>query len=525
MKFIKKLKSLSKKGSNVTKEKRVSRIEKPNGKIHKEILLIVEKVLKEISKHDWEIHGRYNNVLLFSGHVKFFSKKDFVKEGISVEMKSFLKINNNHLLDANEMKDVVQSFYNKIKNDKSFLPNYIKKYYKEIDNQLKVSREIAPLNYKQKSNQELEKIYSEWIGLCNSLGHWLWSMESLNPAINQFVMEELSKEFPSKKQIALNEFLISASLIEKELPFQVEERELIELALKIKSEDALQSSDAFKKHVQKFAWLNMYILTGTPFNETHFTSRLLAKKNPQLELGQLEEKRLQSKNVLKKYEEALKGNQELLQLIRLIRELSYLKSYRIDAYTQSTYIVLGFLNEISRRLGLTYTELTGLLPEEVSKYLLANKRFDAKILLGRNKNGFLYTNNQMLFFSGDDVDRIERAVFKKDQDVTQLTGTIAIRGKVSGRAVCVETEKDLYKVQQGDILITHMTNPNYAPIFSKIKAIVTEEGGVLCHSAIIARELKIPCIISTKIALNVFEDGDVVEVDADAGIVRVIKRA
>ena len=55
-------------------------------------------------------------------------------------------------------------------------------------------------------------------------------------------------------------------------------------------------------------------------------------------------------------------------------------------------------------------------------------------------------------------------------------------------------------------------------------AIVTNEGGLTCHAAIIARELKKPCVIGTKIATKVLKDGDLVEVDANKGIVNIVKR-
>jgi len=68
-----------------------------------------------------------------------------------------------------------------------------------------------------------------------------------------------------------------------------------------------------------------------------------------------------------------------------------------------------------------------------------------------------------------------------------------------------------------------MTNPNMMPLIRKAKAIITDEGGITCHAAIISRELNIPCIIGTKIATKVLKDGDRVEVDADKGIVRKLK--
>ena len=67
-----------------------------------------------------------------------------------------------------------------------------------------------------------------------------------------------------------------------------------------------------------------------------------------------------------------------------------------------------------------------------------------------------------------------------------------------------------------------MTEPSYLPIMKKAAAFITNEGGVLCHAAIVARELQKPCIIGTKIATHVFKDGDLVEVDADSGIIKKI---
>jgi len=75
-----------------------------------------------------------------------------------------------------------------------------------------------------------------------------------------------------------------------------------------------------------------------------------------------------------------------------------------------------------------------------------------------------------------------------------------------------------------DIIVAVMTRPDYVPAMKKAAAIITDEGGITCHAAIISRELKKPCVIGTKIATQVLNDGDLVEVDADEGVVRVLER-
>jgi pyruvate,water dikinase len=64
-----------------------------------------------------------------------------------------------------------------------------------------------------------------------------------------------------------------------------------------------------------------------------------------------------------------------------------------------------------------------------------------------------------------------------------------------------------------------MTDPNYVPLMKKASAIITDAGGILCHAAIVSRELKIPCIIGTKNATFALKDGDRVEVDAEKGTI------
>ena len=74
----------------------------------------------------------------------------------------------------------------------------------------------------------------------------------------------------------------------------------------------------------------------------------------------------------------------------------------------------------------------------------------------------------------------------------------------------------------GDILVTGMTRPEFLPLMHKAGAFVTDAGGILSHAAITARELKKPCVIGTQIATKILKDGDLVEVDANKGIVKKI---
>jgi pyruvate,water dikinase len=79
------------------------------------------------------------------------------------------------------------------------------------------------------------------------------------------------------------------------------------------------------------------------------------------------------------------------------------------------------------------------------------------------------------------------------------------------------------KVKMGDIIVSPMTTPNYITAMRRAGAFVTDEGGVLCHAAIISREMNKPCVVGTKYATKVFKDGDIVEVNGEPGIVSKIR--
>ncbi|MBI5037343.1 MAG: hypothetical protein HZC01_01360 [Candidatus Kerfeldbacteria bacterium] len=103
-----------------------------------------------------------------------------------------------------------------------------------------------------------------------------------------------------------------------------------------------------------------------------------------------------------------------------------------------------------------------------------------------------------------------------------LHGSSATMGTAIGRAVICRNLASLKNVRRGDIIIASMTRPEYMPALRKAVGIVTDEGGITCHAAIVSRELGIPCIVGTQYATKVFKDGDMIEVRANHGIVRKI---
>ncbi|WP_067072488.1 phosphoenolpyruvate synthase [Methanoculleus horonobensis] len=103
--------------------------------------------------------------------------------------------------------------------------------------------------------------------------------------------------------------------------------------------------------------------------------------------------------------------------------------------------------------------------------------------------------------------------------VVLVEGQGASPGVVSGRVVIVRDVKDTSGVKDGDILVTKMTNPDMVPAMRRVSAIVTDEGGMTCHAAIVSRELGTPAVVGTKKATKLLKDGQIVTVDGEKGII------
>jgi pyruvate,water dikinase len=101
-----------------------------------------------------------------------------------------------------------------------------------------------------------------------------------------------------------------------------------------------------------------------------------------------------------------------------------------------------------------------------------------------------------------------------------LKGLPASPGVYAGKAKIVFSPEDAEKkIQKGDILVTKMTNPDWVPYMRLAGAIVTDEGGMTCHAAIVSRELGIPCIVGSKEATKLLRDGETYTVDARSGVI------
>jgi len=174
------------------------------------------------------------------------------------------------------------------------------------------------------------------------------------------------------------------------------------------------------------------------------------------------------------------------------------------------------------------------LPEELREYaeyvtideLVSDRVPNIEELKEREKyyvywQGRLLTGAQADKFLEENFNLLPREGVQDNSDGV-VKGQVAYRGKINGPVRILFDYTDVDKVNKGDILVSPMTTPDFMPLMKMVAAFVTDEGGMTCHAAISAREMKKPCIVGTGNATDVFHDGDIVEVDAEKGIVRKI---
>jgi pyruvate,water dikinase len=125
---------------------------------------------------------------------------------------------------------------------------------------------------------------------------------------------------------------------------------------------------------------------------------------------------------------------------------------------------------------------------------------------------------------GITTDSIQRWLQPKAKpgDAKELTGFAGSPGVVEGPARVITSVEELSDVQPGEILVCPITTPSWAPVFTRIKATVTDIGGMMSHAAIVCREYGLPAVIGTGYGTKTFKNGQMLRVDGSSGVVTVL---
>jgi len=207
-------------------------------------------------------------------------------------------------------------------------------------------------------------------------------------------------------------------------------------------------------------------------------------------------------------------------LLEIGKEMVLMQDIRKKYMMRASYYLHEFLKEVGKKHKLSPVMMVQTVPQEVlniGKDLprLADElklRQRSCTITGDLEHGIKVYSGQIIFPEG--VQR--KAKF-------ELRGQVACGGKAVGRAKIIGNVDEMYKVNHGDVIVSPMTSPDLMPALRRCVAIVTNFGGMTCHAAIVAREFNIPCIVGINNATEIIKDDELVEVDANSGVVRILQ--
>lgn len=188
------------------------------------------------------------------------------------------------------------------------------------------------------------------------------------------------------------------------------------------------------------------------------------------------------------------------------------------------YYYLMIIADVVQHTGVPYDQLAYYAQADITTLLKTGKRLPAATVQKRQAGVFMIFNarhDPQYFFGAQGQELLRTALHTND---TVLQGIVASRGKEITCEGTVRIVSDpLHDIfNDGEILITSMTRVEYVPLMRRAKAIITDEGGMACHAAIVSRELGVPAVIGTKRATRELKSGDRVEVDMEKGVVKKI---
>jgi len=105
--------------------------------------------------------------------------------------------------------------------------------------------------------------------------------------------------------------------------------------------------------------------------------------------------------------------------------------------------------------------------------------------------------------------------------ISELKGFAGSPGIVEGKARVCHSAKEIRELQEGEILVSPTTSPSWAPAFAKIKACVTDVGGIMSHAAIVCREYGMPAVVGTGHATKIIKTGMQLRIDGTTGVVTI----
>lgn len=425
-------------------------------------------------------------------------------------------------------KKEVNEISNVLKERMSKDITYTDKIYVKINNTIaKLKKKVASLEKLDPKHLTNEQLIHKFIEGYSLVGELTAFMSFKGTVQISDILEEkvrIMLRTHIKDIEEQNNVFLLVSLPKEESIIQQEQKSMLNIAiLKEKGKDIKKH---LTEHTKKFGWMNCVMYQGLPYTEIYFRNELksLQKENCLNKLKKIEEKKEEREHLINEQIKKLQLNVTEKKIFSCFRNWVHIRTYVKEMTSYGMAPTIPFLREMAKRVKWSYTNLLYLSYNELQNIFAQKHNMLSKLLkesrLRQKGWGFVVIKGKAKYYNFETLKEIEE---KENIDIKGVKGFSACNGIVKGYAIIVNNIDDIDNVKERDILITHMTTTNYVPVLSKVSAIVTDEGGISCHAAIISREFNIPCIIGTRIATKAFKTGDYLEVNANKGVVRKLR--
>lgn len=426
---------------------------------------------------------------------------------------SFWFINNKKYLEGifveKDFDNCALRYLNEQKNDKTFIDKWLVESEERGMRLDSFYEKYLDYDFSKCSFEEINSLLQEFDNL--NYQYWLKSYlcDAYDPNGTELLKAEMKRE-----NLDWDEMMSDVFMRNNQLNYMQEERlSLLRLA-KDFSEEALQ------QHAKKFfyidsSWESVKVLGVEDFRQR--MSEIESDKNGEQIKSILTDWEGEQSKLIEKY-----GiSDSLVNVFYFFRQLFKIRDQRKRRTLLNNYFFDKFFLRLSEITGIPFEDFSVILVGEVSKgaEYLKKKIEERKSCLLE-----IYDNGSRSVLSGEEALEFFQALQKTFvHEEKSIKGTPACKGVVRGIVRVIFGEAHFSKFNDGEILVAPMTRPEFVPLMKKSLAIITDEGGITSHAAIVSRELGIPCVVGTKIATKILRDGDEVEVDADRGVINIIR--
>lgn len=424
--------------------------------------------------------------------------------------------------------DFAKHLLKKIIEKPAFGDSINKNIRKYSDKLKKISLKIDSKYLSSLSDKELANFYIKLDELHTTLYSWGWlpnAVDMFHGNFTNYLKSVLRLEVDEDQ---VNQTLVTLSTFPEKSIVQQEHESFLNLVSLKKYPAKLQQ--ALKTHIRKYFYLKyLWIGKDGVYDEQYYLKEIKHfKENPKILLRKENQIFNQTIKQRAKLFRKLELNKKQIDIFNVYAEFAVTKLYRRDAQIFWSHQMQYMFSELSSRLKITPTMARFMFPLEVKKSLTSGISNKLKTELRKRVKYCVYyaDKGNDLIYTGTVAKSIQNKAIKEEirQDIDEINGETACVGKARGVVRIINSATEMNKMKKGDILVSIATNPDIVPAMKKAAAIVTEQGGITSHAAIVSRELRTPCVIGTKIATKALKDGDLVEVDAYRGIVKKIKK-